>query len=268
MRRSLGGTFLLVAGVLFALALSTLWLQRVAFSPSADTGSAAAILEDDIIRGEVATLIASADAPVLGMSSTQLKEFIEQIAVLDAGAAVMADVVRDAHSLVIGERDDPVRVSAAEQVAIVRNELVALEPPITLPVQEVSALSFIHTLVRWTTIAAAALGVLTLLAGLIMRSEQGEAIRALSDGLGALAVMFPFFGFLVPFALLPAVSDDTWMGIFPRLAQDSRTITFLVSIVSLVLAVVIRLRTTGSRQRRQGSRPLSVGRYRDQRWSH
>jgi hypothetical protein len=266
-RRSLGGTFLLAAGVLFALALSTLWLQRVAFSPSADTGSAQAILDDETIRGELATLIASADAPVLGMSSTQLKEFIEQIAVLDAGAAVMADIVRDAHSLVIGQRDDPVRVSAEEQVAIVRNELVALEPPITLPVQEVTAMSFIRTLTGWTWIAAGGLGVLAILAGLVIRPEQGEPTLALGVGFGALALMFPFFGFLVPFVLLPALSDDTWMGIFPRLAQESRTITFVVSIVSLVLAVLIRLRTTGGRQRRQGSTPLSVGRYRDQRWS-
>lgn len=267
-RRSLGGMLLVVAGVLLALCLSTLWLQRVAFSPQADPDRAAAILDDAVIRTEVATLIASADAPVLGLSSTQLKEFIEQIATIDAGAALMADFIRDAHSRVLGQLEEPVQVTGEEQVVIVRDERVALEQPITLPVQEVTAVSLAHTLSRWTVLIAGGLGILTLIAGFLFRPEQGEASFAAMVGFASLGLLFPFFGWLVPTVVLPATADDTWMGIFPRLAAQSQTITIAVSLLSFAIAGFFAWRALGQRPRRQSSTPLAVGRYREQRrWS-
>ncbi len=259
---------LLASAVLVALAVSTFWLQRVAFTPAADSGVAVAVMEDDGIRTEVATLIASADAPILGRSSARLREFIIQIASVDAGAALMSGVVEDAHARIIGDRDEPVQISAADQVAIVRTERVALAPPITLPVQEVGPIAIIDTITWWMTIVAAGLGLLTLLAGLVARPEKGEASLALGGGLAALALLLPLFGWLIPVALLPAVSDDTWVAIFPKLATESQLVTFGVAIGSLVLAVVVVAATSGARQRRQFSTPLAVGRYREtSRWS-
>lgn len=257
-----------MAGVLIALAISAFWLERVAFSPSADDSVAAAVLDNDEIRSELATLIASNDAPVLRMSSTQLKEFIEQIALIDAGAALMSDIVERAHAKIIGERSRPVRVTPAEQVQIVRNERVANERAIVVPVQKITVLSALNSMIGWVWKVAAPLGLLLLLAGLILRPEPGERSLALSAGLAALGILFPFFGWFVPFAILPNVSDDTWTAIFAELANDRLLVTLLVSIVSLAGAVLIYLRTTGSRQRRQSSTPLSMGRYREQQhWS-
>jgi hypothetical protein len=260
--------FLLVAGVLIALSISAFWLERVAFSPSSDDSVAAAVMNNDEIRGELATLIASNDAPVLGVSSTQLKEFIEQIALIDAGAALMSDIVEKAHAKIIGERPRPVRVTPAEQVQIVRSEFVANESAIVVPVQKVTLLSALNSMIGWVWKMAAGLGVLLLLAGLVLRPEPGERTLALSAGLGALGLLFPFFGWLVPYAILPNVSDDTWTAIFGQLANDRLFVTILVSVISLVGAVLVYLRTTGSRQRRQSSTPLSMGRYREQQhWS-
>ena len=259
--------FLLVAAVLVALAVSSVWLQKVAFTPSADTGTAKAVLGNEDIRTEIATLIASADAPLLNQSSAQLKEYIEQSMTYEAGAALMTDIVRDAHERVIGDRTRPVRVSPAEQVVIVRNELVANEPAITLPVKTVNSLSIIKSMIEWVWKIAAGLALLLLIAGLIMRPEPGEFTLALSVAFGALGILFPIFGWLIPAAFLPTLSDDTWTGLFARLANDSLRVTLFVSVASLVIAGAIALRTGGSRQRRQRSTPLSVGRYRDQRWS-
>ena len=256
--------FLLVAGVLVAVAISAFWLERVAFSPSSDDSVAAAVLDNDDIRNELATLIASNDAPVLEVSSTQLKEFIEQIALLDAGAALMSDVVQKAHATVIGERIRP----PAEQVQIVRDERVANESGIVVPVQEVTVLSALNASIGWVWKVSAGLGGLLFLVGLILRPEPGERTLALSLSLLALGLLFPFFGWFVPFAILPNVSDDTWTAVFAELANDRLFVTILVSVLSIVAAALVFMRTTGSRQRRQSSTPLSMGRYREQQhWS-
>lgn len=254
--------------MLFALAISTWWFQRVAFSPSADADATKAILSDDNIRAEVATVIASADAPELGQSPTQLKEFIEQIAAHPDGPALMTGFVSGAHARLIGELDEPVRISAAEQVTIVRDELVANMPPITLIVQEVSALSTIDEAASWIALVALALGGLTAIAGIVIRPERGELTLALAVGLGSLALLLIVLGYLVPMAVLPSLSDNTWMGVFPRLANHNRGLTLGVAGGAVVLGAAIMLGTGSLRQRRQFSTPLSVGRYREQHsWS-
>lgn len=240
----------------------------MAFTPTPDTDDTAAIVSDEDIRSEIATVIASADAPVLEQSPTQLKEFVEQIAAIDAGAALMTEFVADAHARLIGEVDEPVRISGPEQAQIVRDERVAENPPITLPVQPVSALEIADTLLGWTALAAVAVGFLLLVAGFVFRPERGEGTFAVSTFFVATGVMLVVFGYLVPLAVLPALSDDTWMGVFPSLANESRTITFAAAIAFAAAGGALYYLTAGRRQRRQGSTPLSMGRYREQhRWS-
>lgn len=259
---------LIISGVLIALAISTWWFQRVAFSPSADAGRAHAVLDDPDIRAEVATVIASADAPTLGQSPTQLKEFIEQITALRAGSALMTEVIADAHARLIGELDEPVRISGPVQVTIVRDERVAEMPDVTLPVQEVGTLSVVNTLAGWTALVCGVLGLLALIAGFLMRPERGEATFALATGFGSLAVLLITLGYLAPLVVLPSISTTTWMGVFPQLANHYRTLTLVFAVVSGVIALGLLWLSGGAGPRRQSSTPLAVGRYREQqRWS-
>ena len=268
MRRSLAGILLIISTVLFAASISAWWFQRVAFTPSADTDTALAILGDQEIREQIATIVASSTAAETGQSPTELKEFIQGISRIPAGAALMADFVSDAHQRLIGEHPDPVRIDAQHQVQIVRDERVGEMSPITLPVQEAGALSAIDRFAGWVAIGGAIGGLLMLIVGVIMRPERGEFTQALAIGLVALALMIVLFGYIVPALVLPALSDSSWMGLFPRLANDSLFATLGIAVVSLILAAAITLGTTSVRQRRQWSTPLSVGRYRDDRtWS-
>ena len=240
----------------------------MAFTPTPDTDDTAAIVGDEDIRSEIATVLASADAPVLEQSPTQLKEFVEQIAGIDAGAALMTEFVADAHARLIGQLDEPVRISGPEQAQIVRDERVAVSPPITLPVQPVSALEVVDTLLGWTALASLAVGFVALVAGFVFRPERGEGTFAVSMFFVATGVMLVLFGYLVPLAVLPALSDGTWMGVFPSLANENRTITFGAAIAFVAVGGAIHYLTASRRQRRQGSTPLSMGRYREQhRWS-
>jgi len=267
-RRSFGGLLLVISAVLFALALGLFWLDQVAFSPSDDSDTAYAILDDEDIRAQVATIIASADAPVLSQSPAQLKEFIEQIARIPDGAALMGRFLAAGHARVIGESDELVLVTAEEQVTIVRDERVGEEDPLTLPVQEVGSVSFVRTLLPWVALGAAAAGLVTLLGGIVLRPERGEGTFALAVGLGSLSISLITFGYLVPLFVLPALSDEAWMGVFARLAQHHRTTTMVFAVIAAALAIVIVVATGNRRQRRQHSTPLNVGRYREQRsWS-
>ncbi|MEM8746168.1 MAG: hypothetical protein AAF945_08605 [Actinomycetota bacterium] len=268
MRRSLGGLLLLAAGACFALAASMFWMDRVAFSPSASTDNASAILGDENIREEVANLVASVDAPVIGVSATELADFIESIARIRAGAREMRVFVADAHARTIGERDEPVVITAAEQVQIVRNENVALQPDITLPVEEVGLISAINTGARWVGLGSLAAFVLLAAAGLLMRSEQGEFTFAFAVGAAATAAGLIIFGFLVPATVFPALSDDTWTGVFPRLARRMLPFTFVFALVSIGVGALAYFGTSGLRQRRARSTPLATSRYREpQRWT-
>ncbi|MBV1892725.1 MAG: hypothetical protein KUG57_01690 [Ilumatobacteraceae bacterium] len=268
MRRSPAGLLLIVAGVLIALAVSTWWFQRVAFSPSSDSNKTLSILGDEDIRSEIATIVAGADAAQLSQSPTQLKEFIEGIAQLPDGAALMSEFVGNAHARLIGDREATVEITAAEQVTIVRDERVGELAVITLPVEEVGSLSFIDSGAKWLSLASLALGIILLVAGLVLNAERGEFTFALGVTMATLAGLLVLLGYLVPLAGLPALSDDTWMGVFPRLANHDRNLTLALAIGALIIGAVATFGTNDRRRRRQTSTPMSAGRYRvDRSWS-
>jgi hypothetical protein len=259
---------LIAAAALVALSVGVWWLEHVAFSPSNGARVAHSILGDDDIRGQIATIVAGADAPALSQSPAELREFIEQIARIPDGAALMSDVVGDAHARLIGAFDGRVTITAQEQVNIVRNELVGEAQPLTLPVQQVGSMAFLDEWLRWVAIGLLSLGVLVGLAGVFLRPERGEGTFALGVLFAATGGSLVVFGYLVPLLILPAFSDDPWMGVFPRLANHHRNVTLLLAIASFVIAALIVFGTSNRRERRQHSTPLNVGRYRDDRsWS-
>ena len=143
-RRSLAGLLFALAATLGSFAVSGFWLQQTAFSPEHTRGAAKAVLEDTDIRNEIATLIANATAAQLPeIPPVELQARIVQIAQSDAGAALLADIIGDAHSRLIGARDTPVQVTSQELVEVVRDERAFVVPTITLEVPKVTALSII-----------------------------------------------------------------------------------------------------------------------------
>ena len=259
---------LIAAASLVALSVGVWWLQQVAFSPSDGADVTHTILGDDDVRGQIATIVAGADAPALSQSPAELREFIEQIARIPEGAALMSGFVGDAHGRLIGTFDERVMITAQEQVNIVRNELVGEAQSLTLPVQRVGSMAFLDEWLGWMAIVALALGGIFTIAGVLLRPERGEGTFALGVLFAATAGSLVVFGYLVPLLILPAFSDDPWMGVFPRLATHHRNLTLLLAVASFVVAALIVFGTSNRRERRQHSTPLNVGRYRDDRsWS-
>jgi hypothetical protein len=266
--RSTAGLIILVSGVFFAIAISTFWMDRVAFTPTADTDSTYAILQDEDIARQIAVIVASADAPELNRSPSELRDEIIGYTKTLEMAAEMRVFTAEAHARVIGDRSEPVEIVAAEQVEIVRNERVALLPSLRLPVERVGPLAIISSTTHWTWVISFGLAVLALLIGLILRPERGEFSYAFSVGTVTTGALLVLFGYLVPAFVLSAVSTDDWVGVLPQLATHRRSSTLVAGAVFAAIGILAMLGTNGARRRRQSSTPLSVGRFREQqRWS-
>ncbi len=267
-RRSVGGLILLASGVFFAIAISVFWLDRVAFTPEVDTDATYAILGDEDIRLQIASLVAGSTASELGMSSNDLRDFVVSITRIRDGATEMRQFTADAHARLIGDRIPPVDISPAEQVQITRTERAAVLPPIRLPVEQVTAVRVIANVTTWTWLISFGLAVLTLLLGIVLRPERGEFVFAFGAGCALTGVLIFVNGYLVPGFLLPSISDDTWMGLFSQLANHRLRATLIGSVLFIGAGAASMLLTGDRRQRRQRSTPLATTRYREQRrWS-
>ena len=146
MRRGLAGLLFFIAALCLALAGGGWWLQRIAFDTSSSGELADVVMRDEAIRTEVSTIIAEAAAPSLGVPSGELRPLVEQYVQSSDPEirAALGDIVSQSHARVIGEREEPVQITGAQIVPIVRNQQAASLAPITLPVEEVGVLSGIR----------------------------------------------------------------------------------------------------------------------------
>ena len=124
--------------------------QRVAFDTATSGELAAVVLEDDAIRDEVVTLVADAAAGTLGVSPTELRARVDNIARTDAGADLVSDVDR---RLARPPHRPPARAGADHRdrrsPRSSRDQRAAVLPPIVVPVEEVGVLSTIRTTLEW-----------------------------------------------------------------------------------------------------------------------
>lgn len=270
MRRGLAGLLFFIAAVCMALAVSGWWLQRVAFDTSTSGEQADVVMRDEAIRSEVSTVIADAAAPMLGIPASELRPIVEQYVQSDDAEirAALEDIVVQSHARLIGERDEPVRITGAQIVPIVRYQQAAELPPITLPVEEVGVLSAIRTGLGWFVPGAAIAGLGVALAGLIAHPRKSDAVT----GIGLFLIMAAFaavlLGYVVPVFLLPAFDASTWVGVIPAVARQSMPIVVAGALVLAALGVALLVLSAASRRRRTWRSPVTMSRYQDQRrWS-
>lgn len=268
MQRNLAGICFSISAILFGLAAGMWVLQFAVFSPDTSKGRTEAILDDDEIRSEITTIVAAATAATLEQTPGEVAAFVDPLIASRAGAAVMGDIVRDAHERAIGDRDDPVRITDEQLVVIVRDEAVVGIPPVTLPVAEISTYRILADWLGRLSLALAAIGAVIGLFGIATRPERSEWVRGVGEVLVGVAVGLVVIGILVPTFVLPAINDTTWSGIAPRLALRLAPVVIGTSVLIGATGVYLVVRSVAGSRRKQWSTPLSVGRYRDERrWS-
>jgi hypothetical protein len=264
-QRSLASVLFLLAGVALSLAVGGWWLQRTVLTPDDSASHAEAILDDPDILSEVTTVVAAATAPALGQEPNELAAFISPLIGSHPGAGVMGDILDDAHRRVLGTREDPVRITGAQMVEIVRDERAYDVASVTLPVPEVGTARLLDDVLTWMVPIAAILGAIMLLLAFITRPEKGEIVRALGEFGIALAVSMLLFGYVIPVWLVPAIDDNTWTRAIPQLALRTLPVELGAALVLTAGGIVLIISSSGTGRRKQWSTPLAVGRYREDR---
>jgi hypothetical protein len=263
MERTLAGMLFLVAAVAFSIAAGAWWMQRVCFTPDDTRDTAAAMLEEPDIRGEIEGVLSQASAPVLGVNAPELSTFLEtQILSTHAGAAVMGPIMKEIHDKIIGNRDDDITVTGEEMIPIVRDQRAADVEKVILPIPVIGTLNTTRTTIGWLIPIAAGIGAIAMLLGIATRPERRDVLRGLGEFFVAMACSMIVFGYLLPVQLLPAIDNGVWTKAIPRLAL--RTLPFVLgsaAIFGLGGAALILASMSGGK-RRQFSTPLSVSRYR------
>jgi len=263
MERSFAGVLFLVAAVAFSASAGAWWMQRIVFTPDETIDSTEAILRESDIRLELNTVITGAAASSLETSATELSATLESVILSTrAGATVMTPLIHQAHSRVIGLRDDePIQVSGSELIPIVRDQRAAEIPTITMPIQPIGVLKTMRSILGWTIRVGAGIGLIALLLGLFTRPDRRDVLRGLGEFGIALAASMLIFGYLLPVQFLTAIDNRTWAHAIPRLAMRTLPVVIGTAAIFTVVGVALILASRAGGTRRQWSTPLSVARY-------
>lgn len=268
-RRSLAGLLFGAAFICACLALSGFLLQQAMFSPSDDRETAEAVLADTTIRDELVRVITDATATTLGRAPTELSATVRQVLSTKSGAAIITDVLRDAHARIIGDLDDRAAVLSTQQlVEVVRDERAADVPPVTLDIEEVTSFGVVNGLLDWVVPLSGIGVVVFLVLCFLARPERAALVRTLGLGLVLLGALVIVFGFVVPTFLPTAISDSPWARVPARVAGDAATLTVFVALVLAAGGLAMFGASTRMGRSRRWSTPVSTYRYREERrWS-
>lgn len=267
MRRSLAALFFVIAAAALSLAAVSWWLQQTVFDPEASTDVAEAVLEDPVIRNQIATIIADQVAEDIGRRPPALRDDLLTWSQWRGGAEVLAQVVADSHARMIGVRDDPVRITGHQLVQIVRDERASELGAVVLPVHEVGAVSTVREVVNWVVPIAGAVGGVALLLALVAHPSRADAVFGLGAFLVFIGVMAVLIGYIIPVTLVPALSDQTWVRAIPEIAKATRTMLFVATFVVIVIGAAMLVGGMMRRRRKTWTTPVNMSRYRDvQQW--
>ena len=260
----------LVAGACLALAAGGWWLQRVAFDTEASAEIADVVLRQEAIRQQVVTIVASSAAGQLGVPEADLRAVVDEYVQADDAAIheVLSQVVADSHARLIGERSEPVQITGAQLVPIVRDQHAADLPPITIPVQQITVLNVIRHALVWFVPLMAGAGALALLLGLVAHPRPSDAVFGIGLFLLFSAAAIVLLGWIVPMYAIPEADQGTWIALIPAVAEHNLPYVFAAAIVLVAVALAVMVAATTLGRRRSWRTPVNLSRYNEQRrWS-
>ena len=271
MRRGLAALLFFVAACLLALAAGGWWLQRVAFGTDISADVVDAAMDDDEIRAEIARISANATAATRGVPPLELRTQIEAFLQADNPEirAALETILTDSHARLIGRRDEPVQITGPQLVPIVRDERAAVLPPVTLPVEEITALNVVRIGLDWFVPVVAIAGGVALLIGLVAHPRRSDAVY----GIGVFCLLAAgaalVLGYLVPTFIVPEISDNIWLALAPAVAKSELPLILGAAVVLVAAALGLMAASAAvDRRRRSWDKPIAVHPHADQRrWS-
>jgi hypothetical protein len=264
-RRTLAGLIFGLAYVCASLAISGWLLQRSAFDPGRTGDLAKIVLQDTRIKAQITNTIADAASSQRGLDQATTRKTVSAVASTDQGAALLSKVLHDAHARLIGELNGPVRITGAQMVQVVRNQVVADMPPLTLPVPRVNSLDRIRRVLHWLIPFGALFAVGFFVIGFMLHPHRSALMHSLGYGMVLLALLIVVLGYIVPRFVLPALSDNIGADVPARLANDSLPLLVGMAIVLGGGGLMLLVGTGLLRRRRRWNAPVSTYRYREER---
>ena len=265
MRRTLAGLIFGIAYVCASIAISGWLLQRSAFDPGRTGDLADVVLQDNRIKTQITNTIADAASSQRGLDKAATRQTVSAVASTPQGAKFLSKVVRDSHARMIGQLSGPVRITGDQMVQLVRNQVVADMPSITLPVPRVSALDTIRRILHWTIPFCLLFAVGFFVIGFMLHPNRAALVHSLGYGMVLLALLIAILGYVVPRFALPAFSDNMWADVPARLANDSLPLLVGLSIVLGGGGMMLLVGHGLLRRRRRWNAPVSTYRYREER---
>ena len=265
MRRTLAGLIFGLAYVCASLAISGWLLQRSAFDPDHTGDLSRVVLQDNRIKTQIADTIADAVASQRGLDRDTVRQTVIAVASTREGAALLGKVLHDAHARLIGQLNGPVRITGAQMVLIVRNQVVGDMPSITLPVPKVTALDRMRVVLRWMVPFCVLFALGFFVIGFMLHPNRAALVHSLGYGMVLLALLIAVLGYVVPRFVVPALSDNIWADVSARLANDSLPLLVGLAILFGGGGMMLLVGTGLLRRRRRWNAPVSTYRYREER---
>lgn len=275
-RRTLAGLLFGLAYACASLAIAGFLLQRSAFDPGNSADATDVILGDpelktalvDFISDSVITQLNGPEQLNGSVDPATIRANVTAVAGLPEGQKLLAGIIHDAHAHMIGDQKEPVTITGAQLVPIVRDERAATLPTLTLPVPEVTSLVIANHTLDWL-LPIALIGTLAFaFLGFTAHPERSALLHSLALGLLLLALLALILGYLVPKFLVPALNDSVWTHIPARLADDSLPLLIGLELMLVGSALALLAGTGMMRRRRRWSTPVNTYRYSEERrWS-
>lgn len=259
--------FFIAAALALSISAAAWWLEHTVFDPERSEEIADAVLQDDQIRRQIATVIADHTARRLDLPAREVRATVERVALTPGGGGVLSAIVAQGHARVIGLREQPVRIGPRLLVEATRDERVALLPAVTLPIEKITPISIIRESTDWLIPIAAIAGAVLMLIGLVVHPVRADALFGLGSLFVFVGLMLVLVAYVVPVALVPALDDSTWTAAIPIIAKENANTLFLGAggLVLGGLAVIIGSAAIG--RRRTWRTPVSTSRYDQRHWS-
>lgn len=268
MRRTLAGLLFGLAYACAAFTVAGFILQQTAFNPERSGDAADVILEDSAIKNELIDVISSSAATQLGQDESTVRALVASVADHPEGEQILGEVIHDAHAHLIGEQKEPVQITGAQLVPILRTQAAADLPPITLPVPQVTPLDYTRRLLAWTVPIAGIATLVLVGLGFFAHPERSALLRSLSFGLLLLALLVALLGYIVPVFVIPLLNDTPWGHVPRRLANDSLPLLIGLELLLVGAALALLAGSGMASRRKRWSTPVSTYRYNEERrWS-
>jgi hypothetical protein len=243
-----------VAAILLAIAAGGWWLQRVAFDPATSRGVADVILDEDRLRTEVATLVATAATERVAVPadqlSVQIAGWLPLMADDRAAGPVVDEIITQAQQRLIGARDEPVTITGQQMVQLVRNESAFDLPAVELPVQPISWLSTVRQVVTWLVPIAAIAGLVAVVLGIFAHPNRADALFGIGVFCIVAAVLAFLFGYVVPAYAITPLTDEPWAAVIPAVAQSKVELIAGMSVLLALVGSILVFATVGVRRRK------------------